>query len=229
MNASERRDRGMKKAPADRLRGLFGSRPAVREGGETVNGYFPVCLLEKGRGGVTGLAAASSEARRSGRGAERRTTDGVDFVQKESPLPGSQAFASQMASAGIGADGVAGFDSPACNVTARVAETRRRRGRKVIREVKIKNILKFIKNIINVKIIIQPPGRIVSPVFGRAGTISRGRRSNRASIPSRRAGERWGLPRRGRARWSTIRGRGRSGRSIPGSRRRLVRSSRGSG
>jgi len=156
----------MKKAPADRLRGLFGSRTAVREGGETVNGYFPVCLLEKGRGGVAGLAAASSEARRSEWGGERRTTDGADFVQKESALPGSQAFASQIASAGIGADGLAGFDSPACNATARVAESRTRRGRKVISEVGIKNILKVIKNLINVKIIIQPPGRIASPVLG---------------------------------------------------------------
>ena len=110
----------------------------MRKGGETANGYFPVCLLEKGRGRVAGLAAASSEARRSGRGAERRTTDGVDFVQKESALPGSQAFASQIASAGIGADGLAGSDSPACNVMARVAERRRGRGRKVISELEIK-------------------------------------------------------------------------------------------
>lgn len=136
----------MKKAPEDGCGGFSGSRTAVRKVGETANGYFPVRLLEKGRGGVVSLAAASVEARRFGRGGERRTTDGVDFVQKESAPPGSQAFASQIASAGIGADGLAGADSPACNVTARVAERRRERGRKVISELEIKmkeNLLKI--------------------------------------------------------------------------------------
>lgn len=110
----------------------------MREGGETVNGYFPVCLLEKGRAFTVCVAAVLAGARRSVRGGERRTADGEDFVQKESALPGSQAFASQIASAGIGADGVAGFVSPACNMMARVAERRRRRGRKVISEAEIK-------------------------------------------------------------------------------------------
>jgi hypothetical protein len=122
----------MKKAPADRLRGLFGSRTAVREGGGTVNGYFPVCLLEKGRGGVAGLAAASSEARRSGRGAERWTTDGVDFVQKESPKSASQAFASQIASAGIGAETAALREASPCPRMARRAGKRAARHRKSI-------------------------------------------------------------------------------------------------
>ena len=102
-----------------------------------MNGYFPVCLLEKGRGDVVSRDPRVAEARRSPRlvcFGDGRTVEDAGFLQKDPALSGSQAFASQMDSAGIGAEDAAAPESSARPTMARTAGRRATRGRKGMRK-----------------------------------------------------------------------------------------------